>query len=188
MEVYYDVKAEYDKNAYRALSEASWQLFVKRRNMVVAYPVFAAMILIIGVYLFVSRNTIPSYMMYGGLGMIAFVIAVIPLSSITSRAKMTYRAVKEAKKTGRFPLKVRFRFCKNEIRGDVAGTKNEVTYKDVDIFAILGDWRFLFFGQAAYIFHVKDLGDGKNIGDLDAFLERSTGSKPVILRGKGPER
>lgn len=187
MEIFFDAKSVYDENTYKALSEASWQLFVKRRNMVVAYPVFAAMIVLIGAYLAFGWNTMPEFMRYACFGMIAFVIAVIPISSVTTRLKMTSRAIKDAKKTGHFPLKVRFRFGKDEIRGNVDGQSHENSYDSVDIYAVLGDWRLLFFGQAAYIINKRDLADGKTLRDFDGFMERALGRPPVILKGKGPE-
>ncbi|UQT50599.1 YcxB family protein [Flavonifractor plautii] len=61
-----------------------------------------------------------------------------------------------------------------------------VRYREVSHLAALKDWRFLYFGQGAYIIPVSAFRDAAELDRFDTFITGKCGMPIVILEGKYP--
>lgn len=177
----------YDKTSYQALADASWQMFRKPRMQSQTYPVLVVLALLVLISALFNRETLGTAIVIGGVVMAVLMLAAIPLSGISARAKMCRNAIKDARKKGPFPAQVHFAFGKDGIRATVNQQTDLMRYSQVSTLAVLGEWRFLFFGQAAYLFHRSDLQSREEGERLEQWLEEKCGHPFVQLKGEGPK-
>ena len=177
----------YDKTAYQALSQASWQMFRMPRLQSQAYPILAALSVLVAASMLVKRGSLEPAIIAGGVGLIVFMLAAIPISGVTARAKMCSHAMKDAQKKGPLPAQVHFSFGSDGIRATVNDQTNLMRYSQVSALAALGSWRFIFFGEAAYLYRCADLPDEAQAKRLDAWLEEKCGQPFRKLKGEGPK-
>ncbi|WP_312943140.1 hypothetical protein [Oscillibacter sp.] len=105
----------YDEQAYRALAEASWQIFRRPKMQTQAYPILiaAAVMMLIAAFLGERSNRLPAAVL------ILFFGAAIPLSKVSAKSKVYRTAKKAAEAAENFPKKVTFVFLeKDSIIGD----------------------------------------------------------------------
>ena len=62
-----------------------------------------------------------------------------------------------------------------------------VRYREVSHLAALKDWRFLYFGQGAYIIPVSAFRDAAELDRFDTFITGKRGMPIVILEGEVPK-
>lgn len=182
------LQSKYDKTAYQALSEASWQLFRKRRLQTQAYPVMIAVSALILITLIYNWGSYEARFVVAALGFVAFVLAAIPLSALSAKAKMCRTAIKDASGRGEYPADIRFVFGKDTIHSTVGKHTATVHYGDVSCFALLGQWRFLFFGEAAFIIHASCFQSAEEAERFQAYIAEKCGVNPMPLKGTGPQR
>lgn len=188
MNYHFVLKSSYDKTAYQALSEASWQLFRKPRLQAQAYPIFFALAALILFTLIYNRGNYDTPFLVGGIAFIAFLIAAVPLSAVSAKAKMYRTAVKAATARGEFPIEIQFVFRTEQIHTTIGQNVSIVSYSNVSRFAALGDWRFLFFGQAAYILHASAFQNKEELSKFEAFITAKCDLPLIVLKGSGPQR
>ena len=182
------VTSKYDKTAYQALSEASWQLFRKPRMLTQAYPVMIALVALIIITMLYNFGDYGAPVLVGAVIFIAFVLAAIPLGAVSAKARMCRAAIKDATRRGEFPAEIQFVFGKDTIHSTVGEHTAVVKYGQASGLAALGEWRFLFFGQAAYIFHTSSLGSPEEAARFSAYLTEKCGLPLTQLKGAGPQR
>ncbi len=186
----FTLTSSYDKTAYQALAEASWQLFRKPQMSTQAYPVLVILSVMILILSLSHRESHPISLTVGGILFSAFVLLAIPLSGVSARRKMCRTAIREADKKGEYPVDIQFEFGKDTIRSVIGGDQEKaavVRYSQIDLFAALGDWRFLFFGPAAYIFHKSSFSSQEELAQFESCLEAHHLPK-TQLKGTGPVR
>lgn len=184
----FTVDVKYDKSAYEALSEASWQLFRKKRMQLQTYPILIALALLTVLAIISGWNKYGLPALIGGACFAIFIVAAIPLSAKSAKSKMCRDAVKEAKARGEYPADIRFRFSQEGIYATFTGNMTAVKYDEATGYAALGEWQFIFFGQAAYILRSDAFGSKEEQTMFRTFIEEKTGKNLVMLHGTGPKR
>ncbi len=190
MQQEYTLTSSYDKTAYKALAEASWQLFRKPQMNTQVYPLLVTLSAMILILTLTQGNSNSPFLTAGGILFSAFVLLAIPLSGVSARGKMCRTAIREADKKGEYPADIQFVFGKDTIRSVIGGDQGKaavVRYSQIDFFAALGDWRFLFFGPAAYIFHKSDFSSQEELAQFESCLEAHHLPR-TQLKGTGPVR
>lgn len=182
------LKSTYDKTAYEALAEASWQMFRKPKLQTQAYPVLLALIALVAVTMIYNRGSYGTPLLVGGIVFILFPAAAIPLSGLSARAKMRSTAIKDAKSRGEYPAEIQFIFRPEGITSTVGGHSAMMKYTQVSYFAALGDWRFVFFGQMAYIFHRSSFEKEGELKHFEEYITAKCSLSMVTLKGTGPKR
>ncbi len=91
------------------------------------------------------------------------------------------------KKRGEYPARVEFLFQDDHIRTTVGKEATSVRYREVSHLAALKDWRFLYFGQGAYIIPVSAFRDAAELDRFDTFITGKCGMPIVILEGEVPK-
>lgn len=183
-----DLNSRYDETAYRALSEASWQLFRKPRMQTQTYPILIGLAALTLFALISGWGRYSPVMLVGAGLFVVLLLAAIPLSGMSAKAKMCRAAVKAAASRGEFPADIQFTFGQEAIRSKVGGHVSVVKYSQATGFAALGEWSFLFFGQAAYIFHSSAFASPEEAGRFRTYIQKKCGTTLVTLKGTGPQR
>lgn len=179
------LESRYDKTAYQALSEASWQLFRKPSLQTRAYPILSALAILMVISLFLSHDTTTKTIC---VVFLVFVVVAFPLSAVNAKRKMCATAIKDAQTRNEYPTDIQFVFSEKTIVSTVKGVATTAYYSQLDGFATLGDWRFLFFGQAAYIFHRSSFQDDAEFQRFETFIQEKCGCPVLRLKGNGPTR
>ena len=174
------LNTRYDKSAYEALAEASWQLFRKPRMQTQTYPILIALAALTLFVLIRGRGRYSPPVLIGAGLFVVLLLVSIPLSGRSAKAKMCRTAVKAATSRGEFPVDIQFSFGQESIRSKVG--------EQVTGFAALGEWRFLFFGPAAYIFHTSAFASPEESVRFRTYIEEKSGTALVTLKGTGPQR
>lgn len=86
-----------------------------------------------------------------------------------------------------YPARVEFLFQEDHIRTTVGKEATSVRYREVSHLAALKDWRFLYFGQGAYIIPVSAFRDAAELDRFDTFITGKCGMPIVILEGEVPK-
>lgn len=170
----------YDEQAYRALAEASWQLFRRPKMQTQAYPILiaAAVMTLAAAFLGDRSNRLLAAVL------LLFFVAAIPLSKVSAKSKMYRTAKKAAEAAGNFPAKVTFVFLEKEIHSTIGDKSHIIPYNKVSCFAEMGNWQFLFFDQtAAYIFNTTELRDTGKLERFEAMLTQKCGLSKIRLKG-----
>ena len=173
------LNTRYDKSAYEALAEASWQLFRKPRMQTQTYPILIALAALTLFVLIRGRGRYSPPVLIGAGLFVVLLLVSIPLSG---------RSVKAATARGEFPGDIQFSFGQESIRSKVGEQVSMVKYEQATGFAALGEWRFLFFGQAAYIFHTSAFASPEESVRFQTYIEEKSGTALVTLKGTGPQR
>lgn len=84
-------------------------------------------------------------------------------------------------------ISVEFLFQDDHIRTTVGKEATSVRYREVSHLAALKDWRFLYFGQGAYIIPVSAFRDAAELDRFDTFITGKCGMPIVILEGEVPK-
>ena len=122
-----------------------------------------------------------------GIAFIVLQFAVIPLGARRAQAKTCRKAIRDAEKRGEYPARVEFLFQEDHIRTTVGKEATSVRYREVSHLAALKDWRFLYFGQGAYIIPVSAFRDAAELDRFDTFITGKCGMPIVILEGEVPK-
>ena len=88
------LNTRYDKSAYEALAEASWQLFRKPRMQTQTYPILIALAALTLFVLIRGRGRYSPPVLIGAGLFVVLLLASIPLSGRSAKAKMCRTAVK----------------------------------------------------------------------------------------------
>ena len=182
------LNTRYDKSAYEALAEASWQLFRKPRMQTQTYPILIALAALTLFVLIRGRGRYSPPVLIGAGLFVVLLLVSIPMSGRSAKAKMCRTAVKAATSRGEFPVDIQFSFGQESIRSKVGEQVSMVKYEQATGFAALGEWRFLFFGQAAYIFHTSAFASPEESVRFQTYIEEKSGTALVTLKGTGPQR
>ena len=181
------IESTYDRQAYQAMAMATWKLFQKHRMEVMAYPALISVALVIAVLLVFNWNHTVLPIRILGIAFIVLQFAVIPLGARRAQAKTCRKAIRDAEKRGEYPARVEFLFQDDHIRTTVGKEATSVRYREVSHLAALKDWRFLYFGQGAYIIPVSAFRDAAELDRFDTFITGKCGMPIVILEGEVPK-
>ena len=181
------IESTYDRQAYQAMAKATWKLFQKHRMEVMAYPALISVALVIAVLLVFNWNHTVLPIRILGIAFIVLQFAVIPLGARRAQAKTCRKAIRDAEKRGEYPARVEFLFQDDHIRTTVGKEATSVRYREVSHLAALKDWRFLYFGQGAYIIPVSAFRDAAELDRFDTFITGKCGMPIVILEGEVPK-
>ncbi|WP_312637107.1 hypothetical protein [Oscillibacter sp.] len=176
MAIQWQTETLYDESAYRALADASWQLFRKPKMHTQVYPVLGA----VSALTFVLGLMNDRKYWLPALLLVAFFISAIPLGKLSAKAKMYHTAVKAADSLSE---RVAFAFKGDGIRATVGEHSFYTPYEKAFCFAALNQWRFLFFDEtAAYIINTLDLQDREDIQRFDAMVQEKCNLRMVLLK------
>lgn len=183
----FSITSVYDENAYRAMAKATWTMFQKHRMEIMAYPALFGIAALIVVLLIFNWNATPIPIRVGGIAFAILQFAVIPLGARRAQAKTCNKAIRDAKKRGEYPAKVEFLFQGDRIHAKVGGQSMTARYSEVTSLAASPQWRFLFFGQGAYIIPVSAFADQATLDRFDGFITQKCGMPIVVLEGTVPK-
>lgn len=178
----------YDKAAYRALSEASWVLFRRRRMQTAAYPMLITMAILTIILLVYNWTTLSPFLRAGGIAFVLLECAAIPLGAVSAKVKMCHTAIREAARRGEFPAEVTFTFYQEEIQAAFGSQITSVSYEAIDCLIALGEWRLLFFGHAAYILHSSCFSGRETMEQFEEYLTQRCALPFNQMKGLGPRR
>ena len=178
----------YDETTYKAMADASWQMFRKEHMVKKVYPMFEIMLFLIIMSMIGNWNQVDNFIKIICISFAVFLIACFPLTKVTSKWRMKHDAIKKLKKEGNFPMNIKFAFTNSTIYSEVKGQGSIVRYTDATEFVALGKWRIIFFGQAGYIFHESDFKSPEDVARFENFVAVRTGFKPMLLKGSGPSK
>ena len=181
------VKSTYDEAAYRAMAKATWKMFQKHRMEVMAYPALISVAIVIGFLLIWNWQACPVWLRAAGIAFVILQFAVIPLGARRAQAKTCRKAIQDAKKRGAYPAQVTFTFLGDRIRTQAGEETTTALYTEVNHLAALPGWRFLFFGQGAYIIPTSAFSDAAELDRFDSFLVEKCKTSIVILEGEPPK-
>lgn len=176
--IFFEIRAKYDETAYRALGEATWDLFWRKRMQIRTFPIFGGMILL------VAFSLLTNFKIYGPIGKglhflgIVFFILSFWLLSFFGRKKLARKTCKLAKDRGALPLDVIFQFEKNRIVSRTGTIKSSVRYDRATGYFQRKEWDFLFFGTEAFLWKEKDV---ENPEEFNLFLIEKTELEKKIL-------
>ena len=164
------VKSTYDETAYRAMAKATWKMFQKHRMEVMAYPALISVAIVIGFLLIWNWQACPVWLRAAGIAFVILQFAVIPLGARRAQAKTCRKAIQDAKKGGAFPAQVTFTFLGDRIRTQAGEEPTTARHTEAPRLAALPGWRFLFFGQGAYIIPTSTISVASVLGRVGSFL------------------
>lgn len=175
----YDFTVQYDRKAYSALTDVSFQLFQKHSMQVRIYPFAIGLMIVASVSLY-SQLCSPSRSMAWIIVNVAVLIlffALIPLSGVAARRKYLKKAIKKVQAEGEFPFNVCFEFYENEIEVTVRGNTFHSGYDRIDGIVEYREWIFLFMGQRAYILNDSVFRSAEDKNDFLSFINKEVGIK-----------
>ncbi|MFV0497697.1 MAG: hypothetical protein ACK5L0_05985 [Candidatus Fimivivens sp.] len=166
----------YDEAAYRALTEACWQLFRKPKMQTQVYPILITFSVITLATALMSDDV----QILPAIILIIFFLAAIPLGKVSAKAKMYRTAVKTG---GVFSEAAAFVFTNKSIRATMAERTFDIPYQKVFCFACLNHWRFLFFDvTSAYIINTNNLQNREDIKNFDDMIQEKCGLTMIRLK------
>lgn len=180
--MHYNLTTRYDESAYKALSDASWQLFQEPKMRSTGYPMIIMIAILTAVSIFIYKDEFGVMGMVLGSFLVLVSISAIPLSKINGKKKLFKASLKAANKVGEFPAQVRIRFLNKGIKSSVNDRTSEmVPYSDVVVTALLDQWCFIYFDKGAYIVNQSSFCSDGEFEIFKNFIQEKTQKDLVQL-------
>ncbi len=181
----FDIHSRYDKQAYDALTDVSWTMFRAPMARTRTYPFIAAMIVIILASLIVYHSRYSPQVIAIHVVCIIFFALAMPLSSVNGKHRLCKKAIAKVSKETEFPFDVRFVFSETSIRAFLPGNQvRGVAYNRITDFISFGAWRFLFFGQAAYMIRQDAFESPQELKEFEQFICEKAQLPMVVMPAK----
>ena len=171
----FDIQSRYDRDAYEALTEVSWTMFRLPQIHTRTYPFIGALCVLIlaSLIAYHSRYSMPVIAVH--IICFAFFALAMPLSNVNGKHRLCKKAIEQASKENTFPFDVRFVFSDSSIRAHIPGSQvNGISYNKITDLISYGAWRFLFFGQAAYMIRQDSFESSQELERFERFVSEKT--------------